>query len=103
MSVVFEIGTKDYANDLLLVKKALSHMETLTGHYNGYVVSEPSSKFGWTFFRLTLGPELEGGIRERFSDMISRYRWSDQGEKFAKFMGDYFQSKGCGIKLKKLD
>lgn len=103
MSIIFEVGTKNYPNDLLLVKKALSHMETLTGNYNGYAVSEPSSKFGWTFFKLSLGPELESGIMEKFSDMIGRYRWSSQNEKFAKFMSDYFQSRGCDIKLKKLD
>ena len=78
-------------------------METLTTNYNGYVLSEPSSKFGWTFFRLSLRPELENAIREEFSDMIGRYRWSNQNEKFTKFMNDYFQSKGCEIKLKRLD
>ena len=103
MSIIFEIGTKNYSNDLLLVKKALSHMETLTGNYGSYAVSEPSSRFGWTFFKLSLGPELEGGIREKFSDMIDRYRWSSQDEKFTKFLNDYFHARGCEVKLRKLD
>lgn len=77
-------------------------METLTGNYNCYSISEPSSKFGWTFFKLSLKLELEDAIREEFSDMIGRYRWSGQNEKFTKFMEDYFQSKGCQIKLKKI-
>lgn len=78
-------------------------METLTGKYNGYLLSESSSKLGWTFFKLSLKPELENAILEEFSDMIGRYRWSNQNEKFTKFLNDYLQSKGCEIKLKRLD
>jgi len=50
MKLVLEVGSTNYADDLLLIKKSLSHIETLVGTYNGYVLSEPSSKFGWTFF-----------------------------------------------------
>ena len=103
MTVVFEVGTKNYSNDLLLIKKSLSHLETLTGNYNGYATSEPSSKFGWTFFKLSLKPELENEIHREFSDMINRYKGSNQDDRFIKFMSDYFQSKGCEVKLKKLD
>ena len=54
MDVVLEIGTKNYLDDLLTIKKALSHMESLVDGYNGYMLSEPSSKFGWTFFKISL-------------------------------------------------
>ncbi len=100
MNVVLEVGTKNYVDDLLSIKKALSHMESLVGGYNGYVVSEPSSKFGWTFFKLSFKPNLQNGIEEKFSDMISKYDYIDQSEKFAKFMTDYFVSKGCDVKIK---
>ena len=36
MNIVLEVGTKNYADDLLLIKKILSHMESLVGGYNGY-------------------------------------------------------------------
>jgi hypothetical protein len=100
MDVVLEIGTKNYLDDLLTIKKALSHMESLVDGYNGYVLSEPSSKFGWTFFKLSFKPNLQNGIEEKFSDMIMKYQANDQYEKFAKFMTDYFISKGCDIKIK---
>jgi len=100
MDVVLEIGTKNYLDDLLMIKKALSHMESLVDGYNGYVLSEPSSKFGWTFFKLSFKPNLQNGIEEKFSDMIMKYQANDQYEKFAKFMTDYFISKGCDIKIK---
>jgi hypothetical protein len=100
MDVVLEIGTKNYLDDLLTIKKALSHMESLVDGYNGYTLSEPSSKFGWTFFKLSFKPNLQNGIEKKFSDMIMKYQANDQYGKFAKFMTDYFISKGCDIKIK---
>ena len=103
MSMVFEIGTKNYADDLLSIKKALSHMESLLGAYNGYILSEPSSKFGWTFFKLAFKPNLQNGIEEKFSDMLAKYGWNDPPQKFLKFMTDYFSSKGCNVKIRIVD
>jgi len=100
VNVVLEVGTKNYVDDLLSIKKALSHMESLVGSYNGYALSEPSSKFGWTFFKLSFKPNLQNGIEKKFSDMIVKYEWNDQPQKFAKFMTDYFISRGCDVKIK---
>ncbi len=101
--MVFEVGTKNYVDDLLSIKKALSHMETLVDGYNGYALSEPSSKFGWTFFKLAFKPNLQNGIEEKFSDMLKKYPSGNQSQKFAKFMIDYFQSRGCIAIIKASD
>ena len=103
LSLVLKIGTKKYIDDLLLIKKALSHMETLVDGYNGYVLSKPESKFGWTFFKLAFKPNLQNGIEEKFSDMLKKYNTKDQQEKFAEFIIDYFISKGCNVKIKIVD
>jgi len=103
LSLVLKIGTKKYIDDLLLIKKALSHMETLVDGYNGYVISEPESKFGWTFFKLAFKPNLQNGIEEKFSDMLKKYNTKDQQEKFTEFITDYFISKGCNVKIKIVD
>jgi len=103
MSMVFEIGSKNYLDDLLSIKKALSHMETLTNGYNGYVISEPTSKFGWTFFNLAFKPNLQNGIEEKFSGMLAKYNKNTPQEKFAEFIFDYFNSKGCNLKMKIVD
>jgi len=100
LNVVLEVGTKNYVDGLLSIKKILSHMESLVGVYNGYDVSEPSSKFGWTFFKLSFKLNLQNGIEEKFSNMISKYDSNDQSEKFAKFMTDYFVSRDCDVKIK---
>ncbi|NOS62115.1 MAG: hypothetical protein HOO66_03640 [Nitrosarchaeum sp.] len=103
MDTVFEISTKNYSDDLLLIKKTLSHMETLVGSSNGYALSESSSKFGWTFFKLSFKPNLKNGIEEKFADMLNKYRLNNPSQKFTKFMTDYFQAKGCSIRIKMLD
>ncbi|HSG83951.1 MAG: hypothetical protein ACE5RS_04410 [Nitrosopumilus sp.] len=100
MNYVLEVGTKNYDDDLFSIKKAMSHMESLVGGYNGYVLSEPSSKFGWTFFKMSFKPNLQNGIEEKFSDMINRYQENEQAKKFAKFIEDFFISKGCDVKIK---
>ncbi|MEK6980733.1 MAG: hypothetical protein AABW66_04675 [Thermoproteota archaeon] len=103
MNTVFEISTKNYGDDLLVIKKTLSHMETLVGSSNGYTLSEPSSKFGWTFFKLSFKPTLQNGIEEKFADMLNKYQLNNQSQKFTQFMTDYFKSKGCNIKIKIFD
>ena len=100
MSTTLEIGTKNYADTRLAIKMALSHMETLVGSANGYQLSEPYSKFGWTFFKLLIKADLQIGIEKKFPDMLETYRRGDQGDKITHFMADYFKSKGCDVKVK---
>ena len=38
MNISLEVKTKNYVDDLLSIKKALSHMESLVGEYNGYAL-----------------------------------------------------------------
>ncbi|MCV0399769.1 MAG: hypothetical protein K5785_07230 [Nitrosarchaeum sp.] len=100
MDVTLEISTTDYLGDLLLIKKSLSHMESLLGCYNGYVLSEPTTNFGWTFFKIAFKANFQTAIEEKFADMIGKYRWSNQSEKFGKFMNDFFNARGCNVKIK---
>ncbi len=100
MGVILEIATKNYGDDRLTIKKALSHMESLSGNYNGYILGSPSSRFGWTFFNLAFKDDLHDGIDKKFSDMISRYGRGNRLEKFTQFMADYFNSRGCSVKAK---
>jgi len=97
--MIIEIGTKNYSDDRLKIKMAMSHMGSLLNAYNGYVLSDPAEKFGWTFFKMALKPDLQAGIEQKFSDMINKYRWGNPTDKFAKFMADYFNSKGCQVKV----
>lgn len=77
----------------------MSQLESLTGCYNGYMIGKLSYNLGWTFFKMTLKPELEDSIRKRFSSMIDKYKMGDQDSKFMRFMNEYFDYKGCNVKL----
>ncbi len=100
MSFALEISSKNYVDDKLAIKLALSHLETLVGCQNGYVLSEPYAKFGWTFFKIALKADLQIGIEHKFADMLATYRRGNQGDKITLFMADYFKSKGCDVKIK---
>ena len=103
MSMVLEVRGKNYVDDLLSIKTSLSHMETIVGEYNGYTLSEPELKFGWTFFKLSFKSNLQNGIEEKFSDMLEKYPSGNTSQKFAKFMIDFFQSRGCTAIIKVYD
>ena len=100
MVITLEISTKNYSDDSFNIKRALSHMESLTGAYNGYMFSEPKENFGWTFFQIAFREDLHEGIVEKFADMLERYRSGKPEEKFAEFMRDYFASKNSEVKVK---
>ena len=102
MKISLEIGTTRYADDLLSMKKSLSHMQNLFGITNGYEFGESSSKFGWTFFKITFDSDFISAIETKFSNMIEKYPSNVPLEKFAKFMADYFNSKGSNVKIKTL-
>ena len=78
MSITLEIGTKNYLDDLLCIKKHLSHMESLLNCYANYTLSEPSSKFGWTFFKLEFKSNFQISISEEFSDILAKYQLNDE-------------------------
>ena len=99
MVTVIEISTINYDDDELLVKKAMSHLQTQCGIINGYQFSEPISRFGWTFFKMALNPGFVDGIEKKFSDMIQKYKGKPQ-DKLTDFISDYFESRGCKTKLK---
>ena len=100
MSITLEISTKNYSDDAFNIKRALSHMESLTGAYNGYMFSEPTENFGWTFFKIAFKADLHEGIATKFADMFTRYRSGKPEEKFAEFMRDYFASKNSEVKVR---
>ena len=95
-----EIGTTDHLGATLAMKRALSHLETLCGIRGGYEMGEPGERAGWSFFTLKIGPGLRECIESKFADMIGRYRGGKPDDKLAKFMTEYFESKGAEIKLK---
>lgn len=101
MTIILEIATINYDNDILQIKKALSYLQTTCEISEGYLLSRPVSKFGWTFFQLLLKSDFNYSS-EFFFSMIQKYRGKNK-EKFTNFMSDFFQARGCKIKLKLIE
>ncbi len=103
MNILFEISTTDYEKNKEFVTKALDDLQKLCEINDGYQFSQPTSRFGWTFFKLWLKPNLFLKIDENFSDKIKKAKGRKQNVKFSNFMTDFFVSNGCDVKLKLIE
>jgi hypothetical protein len=100
MKTVFEISSTQYDEDKINLIKALSHLQTQCDLSDAYQLGSPVSKFGWTFVPLWIKPALIIKIEEKFSDMIQKAKGRKNDEKLTNFMMDFFESRGCKIRLK---
>jgi len=97
---LFEISTTKYKEDIKLIQVALTKMGAICNIDTGFKFGEPTSRFGWTFFQIFLDQELYIGIEDKFSDMIKKCKGYKPDEKFTNFLSQYFESKGCNVKVK---
>jgi len=97
---VFELSTTKYDKDLQLMGVAMNKVAVLCNIDKGFKFGEPTSRFGWTFFKIFLDQELYVGIEDEFSDMIKKCKGSKSDEKFTNFLNQYLESKGCNVKIK---
>ena len=100
---IYEISSTNYLDDKFAINNALSAMAAQCGLTNEFGFGEPTSRFGWTFFKLLIKPDLQMKIEQKFGDMIKKSKGTKFEEKFVNFLSDYFQSKGCKVKVKLLD
>ena len=96
----FEISTTNYKEDIETIQLALTKMAAVCNISTGFRFGDPTSKFGWTFFQLFMDQELYVGIEDKFADMIKKTKGDKPDEKFINFLGMYFESKGCKVKVK---
>ena len=96
----FEISATKYVEDIKLLQVAMTKMAALCNIATGFKFGEPVSRFGWTFFQMFLDQELYVGIEDEFSDMIKKCKGNKPDEKFTNFLSQYFESKGCNVRVK---
>ena len=96
----FEISATKYVEDIKLLQVAMTKMAALCNITMGFKFGEPVSRFGWTFFQMFLDQELYVGIEDEFSDMIKKCKGNKPDEKFTNFLSQYFESKGCNVRVK---
>ncbi len=96
----FEISTTKYKEDIKLIQVAMTKMAAICDITSGFKFGEPTSRFGWTFFQLLIDGDLYSGIEDKFSDMIKKSKGNNADERFLNFMSNYFETRGCSVKLK---
>ena len=96
----FEISTTKYVEDVKLIQVAMTKMAGICDIATGFKFGDPISRFGWTFFKIFIDQELYIGIEDEFSDMIKKSKGHKPDEKFMNFLSQYFESRGCNVKVK---
>ena len=99
-SIIFEISTTKYETDKELVTSVMKDLQSSCGVNDGFLLSNPMEKFGWTFFKILFKNELLTGMQEKFSAQIMNTKGKAFQEKITDFVIKFFESKNCKIRMK---
>lgn len=102
-SLVFEISTTKYETDKELAISVMKDLQTLCGVTEGFLLSNPVERFGWTFFKILFKNELLAGMQEKFGNKIMDSKAKAFQERFSDFVTKFFESKNCKIRIKLVD
>jgi len=81
LNPLFQLSTRNYDKEILLVKQALANLETECNVKNGYTIEKPFKKSGI----------MEGALGYSI------------GEQMTNFVGHYLETKGSNVRIKKID
>lgn len=101
MQPIFQLSTRNFDKEIILVKKALEGLEDTCKVKNGYHISESFTKAGWTFFNVKLSSEMFSIIEK--SGMMKGALGYRIAEQFKNFLGHYLESKGSEVRIKTID
>ena len=101
MQPLFQLSTRSYDKEIILVKKALDELEKTCKVEHGYTLSEPFTKAGWTFFNVQLSPEIFSIIEK--SGMMEGALGYRIGEQIKNFMGHHLEKYGSQVRIKNME
>ena len=101
MNPLFQLSTRSYHKEVLIVKQALIDLEKECNVQNGYTIEEPFNKFGWTFFNIQISKEMISIIEK--SGMMDGALGYKIGEQLTNFVGHYLETKGSNVRIKKIN
>ena len=101
MNPLFQLSTRSYDAELLIVKQALIDLQTECNVKKGYTIAEPFEKFGWTFFNIQISEEMANIIEK--SGMMEGALGYKIGEQLTNFVGHYLETKGSNVRIKKIN
>ena len=101
MKPLFQLSTRKYDEEIMIVKNAMTQLEDKCNVKNGFVLEEPSMMAGWSFFNIELSPEMLSVIET--SGMMINAQGVGFSEQLKNFLGHYLESKGSDVRIKKID
>jgi hypothetical protein len=101
LNPLFQLSTRSYDTEIILVRKALENLQKECNVQNGYIVEKPFEKFGWTFFNIQISQEMAEIIEK--SGMMKGALGYKIGEQMTNFIGHYLETKGSNVRIKKID
>lgn len=101
MNPLFQLSTRSYDEEIPIVRKALEDLQQECNVKNGFILEEPFTKFGWTFFNVQLSEEISKIIET--SGMMEGALGYRIGEQLTNFVGHYLEDKGSNVRIKKID
>ena len=100
MNPLFQLSTRSYEREIVLVRRAMGMLEAQCGVKNGYSVGEPKSMAGWSFFEIQLSPEMFSAIED--SGMMKGALGYRIGEQTKNFLGHYLEERGSRVRIKQI-
>lgn len=101
MNPLFQLSTRSYDTEIVLVERALEDLQKECNVQNGYTIQKPFEKFGWTFFNIQISQEMADIIEK--SGMMKGALGYKIGEQMTNFIGHFLESKGSNVRIKKID
>jgi len=101
LNPLFQLSTRSYDVEILIVRQALEDLEKECNVKNGYTIAKPFKKSGWTFFDIQISEELSEIIEK--SGMMEGALGYRIGEQMTNFIGHYLETKGSNVRIKKID
>ena len=101
MKPLFQLSTRNYDEEIMIVKNAMIELENKCKVKNGFTIKEPSMMAGWAFFNLELSTEMLSVIET--SGMMMNAQGFGFTEQLKNFIGHYLETKGSNVRIKKTD
>ncbi len=101
MKPLFQLSTRSYDEEIILVRKAMEELETKCNVKNGFTIKDTSGMAGWTFFKLELSDEMLSVIET--SGMMINAQGFGFNEQLKNYLGHYLETKGSNCRIKKVD
>ncbi len=99
-STILEIATTNYDNDIEVITFAMNKLQSICEVTDGFLISEPVHRFGWTFFKILLKSELWHAMPIKIGDKIQSSKGKKYEEKLVSFMTNFFDQNNAKVKVK---